>query len=119
MNLLRKVQVEVVPTTTTRIVTQTTTPITKIIIMKVPVPETEVTKTVQKQMKDRKISPILKRIKIVKTKLTMTKRIGRLGSQQNQLKKTKLMTLKWLMKPIIQSSNPSRENRVSTDRALI
>ena len=83
---------EVVPTTTTRIVTQTTTPITKIIIMKVPVPETEVTKTVQKQMKDRKTSPILKRttrIKIVKTKLTMTRRIGRLGSQQNQLKKTK------------------------------
>ena len=113
---------EVVPTTTTRIVTQTTTPITKIIIMKVPVPETEVTKTVQKQMKDRKTSPILERttrIKIVKTKLTMTMRIGRLGSQQNQLKKTKLMTLKWLMKLIIQSLNPSRENRVSTDRALI
>ena len=109
---------EVVPTTTTRIVTQTTTPITKIIIMKVPVPETEVTKTVQKQMKDQKTSPIL-RIKIVKTKLTMMKRIGRLGSQQNQLKKTKLMTLKWLMKLIIQSLNPSRENRVSTDRALI
>merc|ERR1719464_1989218 len=43
-------------------------------------------------MKDQKTSPILKRIKIVKTKLTMTKRIGRLGSQQNQLKKTKLMT---------------------------
>ena len=109
---------EVVPTTTTRIVTQTMTPITKIIIMKVPVPETEVTKTVQKQMKDRKTSPIL-RIKIVKTKLTMMKRIGRLGSQQNQLKKTKLMTLKWLMKLIMQSLNPSRENRVSTDRALI
>ena len=111
---------EVVPTTTTRIVTQTTTPITKIIIMKVPVPETEVTKTVQKQMKDRKTSPILERttrIKIVKTKLT--KRIGRLGSQNHQLKKIKLMTLKWLMKPIIQSLNPSRENRVSTDRALI
>ena len=107
---------EVVPTTTTRIVTQTTTPITKIIIMKVPVPETEVTKTVRKQMKDRKTSPILE---IVKTKLTMTKRMGRHGSQQNQLKKTKLMTLKWLMKLIIQSLNPSRENRVSTDRALI
>ena len=111
---------EVVPTTTTRIVTQTTTPITKIIIMKVPVPETEVTKTVRKQMMDRITSPILEtRIKIVKTKLTMTMRIGRLGSQQNQLKKTKLMTLKWLMKLIIQSLNQSRENRVSTDRALI
>ena len=104
MNLL-KVQVEeVVPTMMMRIVTQMTTLIMKIIMnMKVPVPvaETEIVTTnvnipKMKTMTDRKISPILKTTNTTNTKkMTKRRKIGRLGSQQNQKWKIKLIqTLK-------------------------